>query len=186
MIKTFSIGLLLGIALAAGVLYVFPAVDQHRETSMISVLPNGGNAESFHINLPEDQFLRSPSNAGEAVPGGLKWPQDGHLAGAQTGLYKVRNRNDVVVGVASRVATSVSGNDSAVEWTLHLPARGSIYARLQPTGDASSVRTGSMLAGTREFANLQGSVQESFIDAMDETGRIELVAALAGRMEQTP
>lgn len=186
MIRTFSIGILLGIALAAGLLYLIPAVDQHREASMISVLPNGGNAETFHINLPEDQFLRSPSDAGDAVPGGLKWPQEIGLADAQTGLFKIRNRNDIVVGVASRVTTADSGSDSTVEWTLHLPARGSIYATLQPTGDNSGVRAGSMLAGTREFANLQGSVRESFLDAMDETGRIELVAALTGRLEETP
>lgn len=153
---------------------------------MINVLPNGGNAESFHINLPEDQLLRSPSIGGEAVPGGLKWPQQGGLADAQAELFKIRNRNDIVVGVASRVTTADSGNDSAVEWTLHLPARGSIYATLQPTGDASGVRTGDMLAGTREFANLQGSVRESVLDAMGETGRIDLVAALAGRLEETP
>ncbi len=186
MIKTFSIGILLGIALAAGLMYVIPAVDQHREASMISVLPNDGNAETFHINLPEDQILQSPSNTGEAIPGGLRWPQESGLADAQTRLYKLRNRNDIVVGVASRVTTAASGNDNAVEWTLHLPARGSIYAMLQPTGDASGVHAGSMLAGTREFANLQGSVRESFVDAMDETGRIELVAALAGRLEETP
>jgi hypothetical protein len=167
-------------------LYVIPAVNQHREASMISVLPNGGNAETFHINLPEDQLLRSPYNAGEAIPGGLKWPQASGLADVQAELYKLRNRNDIVVGVASRVATAGTGNDSAVEWTLHFPARGSIYATLQRTGDASGVRAGSMLAGTREFANLHGSVRESFLDAMDETGRIELVAALAGRLEETP
>ena len=186
MIKTFSMGILLGIALAAGLLYLIPAVDQHREASMISVLPNGGNAETFHINLPEDQLLRSPASNGEAIPGGLKWPQVDRLADAQTGLYKLRNRNDIVVGVASRVTTATSGNDRSVEWTLHLPARGSIYATLQPTGDASGVHAGSMLAGTHEFANLQGGVRESFLDAMDETGRIELVTALAGLLEETP
>ncbi len=153
---------------------------------MISVLPNGGNAETFHINLPEDQLLSSPSGTGEVIPGGLEWPQESGLADAQTGLYKLRNRNDIVVGVASRVTTADSGNDSAVEWTLHLPARGSIYAMLQSTGDASGVRAGSMLAGTREFANLHGSVRESFLDATDETGRIELVAALAGHLEEAP
>jgi hypothetical protein len=185
-IKTFSIGILSGIALAAGLLYLVPAVDQHREASMISVLPNVGNAETFHINLPEDQILGSLSSTGEPIPRGLKWPQESGLADAQTGLYKLRNRNDIVVGVASRVTTAAAGNANAVEWTLHLPARGSIYATLQPAGDASDVHTGSMLAGTHEFANLQGSVRERFLDAMDETGRIELVAALTGRLEETP
>lgn len=186
MIKTFCIGILLGIALAAGLMYLVPAVDQHREASMITVLPNGGNAETFHINLPEDQLLRSPSSNGGALPAGLNWPQVSGLADARTGLYKIRNRNNIVIGVASRIATGDSGNDSAVEWTLHLPARGSIYASLPPSGDAAGIRAGSMLAGTREFANLHGTIRESFLDAMDETGRIELVAALAGRLEELP
>ena len=57
MIKTFSFGILLGIALTALLIYFVPAVDQHREPSIISVQANGGNTESFHVNLPDARIV---------------------------------------------------------------------------------------------------------------------------------
>jgi hypothetical protein len=183
-IRTFSIGILLGIAIVAGLLYVVPVVEQHREASLISVQPNGGNAEAFHINLPDDRILRSPSDNGAVEPDELKWPDDSLLQGAQTEVFKIRNRNEAVVGVASRVA-GTAGGDRFVEWTLHLPARGSLYLAMQPSVDEAGNRNGNMLAGTREFAKMHGSVRERLLAAAEETGRIELVTALAARMDES-
>jgi len=58
LLKTFLLGILLGLAAAAGALYAIPAVDQKREASIVTVAPNGGNAETFHINIPIDRIMR--------------------------------------------------------------------------------------------------------------------------------
>lgn len=188
MIKTFSLGILLGIVLAAVLIYLVPAVDQHREASIISVQANGGNTESFYVNLPQDRILfGAPSDA--VVPAGLNWPDDARLANSQAEVFKIRNRDDVVVGVASRIAGMVAGSGRIVEWTLHLPARGSVYASMSTSADATGTRDGRMLAGTREFANVHGIVREKFSeDAQDESrgARIELVTALVGKAGDAP
>jgi hypothetical protein len=185
-IKTFSLGILLGIVLAALLVYLVPVVDQHREASIISVQANGGNTESFHVNLPDDRILfGAPSDS--VLPAGLDWPDDARLAGSQAEIFKIRNRDDVVVGVGSRIAGSVAGAGRIVEWTLHLPARGSVYASMSLAADADGVRDGRMLAGTREFANMRGVVRERLIESAPEaasgSARIEVVTALVGKGE---
>ena len=57
MFKTFIAGIVLGIAAAAGALYAYPAVDQQRVASIVSVSANGGNTESFHVNVPMDRIM---------------------------------------------------------------------------------------------------------------------------------
>ena len=185
MIKTFSFGVLLGIVLTPLLIYFVPVVDQHREASIVSVQANGGNTESFHVNLPDDRILSGAPGSELPVPQGLEWPDDSRLANSRTEVFKVRNRNDVVVGVASRIAGAVAGGGRIVEWTLHLPARGSVYASMSPAVDGGGTREGAVLAGTREFANMRGSIRETFTRSSesDETtgsGRIELVTALVG------
>jgi hypothetical protein len=188
-IKTFSLGILLGIVLAAGLIYLVPAVDQHREASIISVQANGGNTESFYVNLPEDRILLGGSSDA-VVPVDLDWPDDARLVNSQVEVFKIRNRDDVVVGVGSRIAGAVTGSGRIVEWTLHLPARGSLYASMSPAADAAGPREGRMLAGTREFVNMQGVVRERFVETAPEvenrTARIELVTALVGQVGEAP
>jgi hypothetical protein len=78
-----------------------------------------------------------------------------------------------------------------VEWALHLPARGTLYANLQPQADDAGRRGGRLRAGTREFANMTGTVDERRVspptpqdgEAVSE-GRIELVTALVGSSEE--
>lgn len=188
MFKTFNFGILLGILVTAGLLYLVPVVDQHREASLVSVLPNGGNSESFHVNLPEDRILVGMAGLDDPVPMSLKWPTNEIFENAQTELFKIRDRNDAVVGVASRITGSKQAAGTVIEWTLHLPARGSLYITMQPMPDGAGYRSGSMRAGTREFADMHGSIKERFIDDGAESvagsgidGRIELVTALVGR-----
>lgn len=188
MFKTFNFGILLGIAATGALLYFVPAVDQHREASLISVQANGGNSEAFHINLPEDRILAGMAGVDEPVPSGLEWPADGILADAEIELFKIRDRKDAVVGVASRMTGPVEAADSMIEWTLHLPARGTMYVEMEETPGADGYRNGSLRAGTREFADRHGSVRERFIDAAPPPeagasgieGRIELATALTG------
>lgn len=189
MIKTFSLGILLGVVLAALLIYLVPVVDQHREASIISVQTNGGNTEAFHVNLPQDRILSgAPSDA--MVPADLDWPADSRLLGSQTEIFKIRNRDDVVVGVGSRIAGNGAEGGRIVEWTLHLPARGSVYAALSSAADGAGLRDGRMLAGTREFANMHGAVRERLTESAPaddgHSGRIEIITALVGKSGSAP
>lgn len=186
MFKSFIIGILSGAILTACLLYFFPAVDQHREASLISVQANGGNTESFHANLPDDRIVAGGAGK-EVIPASLVWPAAPVLGDTQAELFKIRNRNDVVVGVASRISGTGTATGSVVEWTLHLPARGTLYANLQPLPDEAGYRSGRLRAGTREFASMTGTFTERFQaggqqrEAPEPGGRIELLTALTGK-----
>jgi hypothetical protein len=189
--KSFIIGIFSGIALVACLLYFVPAVDQHREASLVSVQPNGGNTESFHVNLPDDRIVAGGAGR-EVIPANLEWPAMAALGDAQAEVFKIRNRNDVVVGVASRISGTGTATGNVVEWTLHLPARGTLYANLQPLPDAAGNRSGRLRAGTREFASMTGSFNERLQVAADgqednsgSGNRIELVTALVREAEGT-
>lgn len=185
------VGIIAGIAGAGALTYFVPAVDLHRERSLMSVQANGGNSETFRINLPRDRVLVGLAGAENSIPAGLNWPADESLGNFQAEIFKVRDRYDVVVGVASRLASSTETAGSFIEWSLHLPARGTIYAQLEMNPSEDGFRTGTMKAGTREFEVLSGSVRERFIAEVDDGGhdvesRIELVTALVGVLEENP
>ena len=114
-IKTFVTGVILGIVAVVAAVYLLPAVDQYREASIISVTPNGGNAEVFHVNVPMDRIMLGAQGNANAVPPSLAWPQDPLLEGVQAEVFKLRNSRNAVVGVASRLAASDKQvGDSAV------------------------------------------------------------------------
>ena len=191
MLRTFIAGIVLGIAAAAGILYAYPVVDQHREASIVSVAANGGNVESFHVNVPIDRIMVGAPGRKQPLPQGLEWPADEKLARVRMELFKVRNAKDIVVGVASRTAASDGGND-IVDWVLHLPARGSVYVTMQAEPLAGGYRVGDIRAGSREFAPLNGTMTERWVaDSTTESGsargRIELRASYIGEaVEEEP
>jgi hypothetical protein len=183
--KTFNLGIVLGIALAASIVYFYPLVDQHREQSLIVVHANGGNSESFHIRLPDDRIMAGVSGQQRSTPPGLIWPEIEILQGMKTELFMIRNENGVVVGTASRMSGKSEQHGSFVEWAMHLPARGTMYVSMQANPSPDGFREGSLTSGTREFLTLSGVVLERFIKDdfgpnPDGTGRIELAAALVG------
>ncbi|MBT8081595.1 MAG: hypothetical protein KJP08_08885 [Gammaproteobacteria bacterium] len=188
MIRTFLIGIILGAVAAAGALYAFPAVDQEREPSLVSVAPNGGNIEMFHVNVPMDRVLvGAPSEAG-AVPDGLEWPDDASLVGVRTEMFKIRNARDSVVGIAART-TATRGDEDIIDWVLHLPARGSVFASMESNLREGGIRDGAIRSGSREFSSLGGSLTERWIadtsgDEDAPQGRIELQAIYRGQPER--
>lgn len=184
MLKTFFVGILLGSAAAAGALYVIPVVDQHREVSMVSVAPNGGNIESFHINLPMDRVMNGASGQTVRVPVGLNWPDDPILANVSTEIFKLRNARDAVVGIAVRAVAHDEGVD-VVDWIVDLPARGALFVNMDPLPQDGGQRIGQIRAGSREFEALSGVLSERWIaDTSGEedapAGRIELLASYVG------
>ena len=189
LIKTFILGLILGLAGAAALAYYSPLVNLSREASLIAVLPNGGNTESFHINLPHDRILAGARNAGQVsvLPEGVTWPDMGDLDGSQVEIFKLRNREDNVVGVATRVSSVSDSSGPFIQWMLHLPARGTVFARMGLGTTVEGVRDGLLVAGTREFEPLTGSVREYFNndvpqDDREISGRLELETRFVGPM----
>lgn len=178
---------MLGIVAAAGALYAIPVVDQQREASIISVAPNGGNIEAFHINVPMDRIMTGAAEAGSAIPASLEWPDAAAFVDLRTELYKIRNARDTVIGVASRTAATEEDAD-VIEWALHFPARGSLYINMNPAAQEGGFRIGSIRAGSREFDGLRGSLTERWkVDTSNELdapdGRIELQARYMGAQE---
>jgi len=172
---------------AAGALYALPVVDQHREVSLVTVAPNGGNLEFFHINIPMDRIMVGTAGETAGLPAGLEWPQDAVLAGVSAELFKIRNARDVVVGVASRAVAKEAESD-VIEWLLHLPARGTLFVSMEPDAQEDGHRIGRLRAGTNEFAPLSGFVAERWVtDTSGEedapVGRIELLATYVGTAE---
>lgn len=187
MLKTFFIGVVLGLVAAAGALYAVPAVDQVREASVVLVAPNGGNFESFHANIPMDRVMVGAAGQEQPLPPGLDWPVDEALAGVRTEVFKIRNARDAVVGVAVRTAAQRE-DENVIDWVLHLPARGSMFVTMDALPQEGGHRLGEIRDGSREFAPLSGFVSERWVaDTSGEEdaplGRIELTATYVGQLE---
>lgn len=190
MLKTFIVGILFGIAAAAGALHVFPMVDQYREASIVSVAPNGGNRETFHIKVPTDRIMTGAPGRSASVPEGLEWPDSDLFAGVRTELFKIRNAHDAVVGVAMRNAVGTE-DANTIDWVLHLPARGSVLINMEPEAKEGGYRIGRFRDGSREFEPLTGVLTERWVadtsgDEDAPAGRIELIASFVGQLEPLP
>ncbi len=178
-IKVFLVGIILGVAGVLAGLHYVPAVDQHREASIIAVKPNGGNTEMFHVKVPVDRIMIGASGQASPLPIGMVWPDEPRISDARVELFKLRNARDAVVGVATRLATNDSEIGDLIEWALHLPARGTVLVKMSPQPMDGNRRVGELTAGTREFGPLIGSMSERWVaeptnseDA--SSGRIEL------------
>jgi hypothetical protein len=189
LLKTFLIGIILGIIAAAGALYAKPVVDQTREISYVSVAPNGGNRETFHINIPADRVMIGAAGQTTGLPAGLAWPDDEILAAVSTEMFKFRNERDVIIGIAARMV-AVEGDSSVIDWVLHLPARGSLFINMDSMAAEGGHRVGELRTGTQEFQSMTGFVAERWVsdtsgdeDAPD--GRIELLATYVSRVEES-
>ena len=185
MVKTYILGLVLGVVSMFTVLYFVPAVDLYRESSHVAVLPNGGNVEAFHIDLPRDRILAGMPNMKNSMPYGIEWPEDEILAGSQAEIFKLRDRNNTVVGLASRMSSNAEASGSYAAWMLHLPARGSMFIGMDAGGTAASYRSGFLRAGTGEFATLTGEIRETLLTEVEGADhstdtRVELLSLLSG------
>ena len=185
MFKTFFVGVLLGIAAAAGALYALPIVDQHREISYVSVAPNGGNNEAFHINIPFDRIMAGAADQSSSAS--VSWPTDESLASVAGEMFKLRNKRGDVVGIAARTVAREADTD-VIDWVLHLPARGSLFFNMDAAPLENGYRMGTLRTATDEFGSLSGSMTERWVsDDSDEEdapdGRIELQATYVGQLE---
>jgi len=188
MLKTVILGFILGIVGTVAAAYYVPVVDQHRESSVIAVAPNGGNTESFRINIPTDRIMVGAPKQAEPLPPGLDWPADEFFDGVRVELFKLRNSADAVIGVASRMVADSDAIEDSIEWVLHLPARGTFYVAMPVQTADESRRVGTLRAGTREFSPMQGTVSERWVAITDNDdidapdGYIELETSFVGTL----
>ncbi len=185
MIRVFAFGILLGVAAALTTLHFVPVVDQYREESIISVITGGGNSETFHVKVPMDRIMTGAQGIANPLPPGMEWPDDPRFRDVRAELFKLRNSRDAIVGVASRFTSEDPELGNAIEWVLHLPARGTVFARIQPRAVDGDRRLGELRAGTREFGRLHGQMSERWVaetSASDQapSGRIELLMTFVG------
>ncbi len=176
--KTFLLGIILGLCGTGALAYFAPVVDVHRERSLIDVQPNGGNVEEFRINVPRDRIMVGLPAGASSIPAELDWPGVDSLGDTQAELFEIRNRENVVVGVASRLANSTDSTGPFIEWAIHLPARGTLYAQMALAPSADGYRVGTLRSGTRDFAGFSGSIDERFVggevNQSEGAGHIEL------------
>jgi len=183
--KTLILGIILGIFGTGALAYFVPAVDLHRERSLMTVKPNGGNLETFRINLPRDRILVGLPGVESSIPAGLDWPGEAFLGDTQAELFILRNDNNTVVGVASRLASSSEATGPFIEWVVHFPARGTMYVQMELTPAADGFRNGELIAGTHDFLELNGNVREQFLSSTEDgdvQSRIVLETALVGTL----
>ncbi len=187
MIRTFIVGLFLGLSAAGALAYFVPVVDLHREASLVKVEPNGGNSEEFRVNLPDDRIAAGIAGADPAAnfPAGLNWPSEEGLGGSTVEVFKLRNSNDRVIGLAARIESKKESTGPFVHWMLHLPARGSLFLQMSRAGAGGEFRPGKLVGGTREFELMSGAVREFYRTDVENadlgiSGRLELVTSLVG------
>lgn len=132
--RAFTLSFLGGVLLAVLAISFYPLPANLRYRSIISVEPDSGRREDFVIRWPQDRIplprddRRAPSPPGAAGSAVLE-----DSAGQRTSveLFRLRNTDGDVIGVASRMA--LAGGDVATRggsvsnWTLVVPSRGTLF-----------------------------------------------------------
>ena len=109
-------------------------------------MTGGGRQEDFIIRWPQDR-IPVPENAVSDTPVGtvgtmvLRNP-GGELAGAE--LFRLRDVDGNVIGIASRVTARVTGqrvpSASVSNWMLLIPSRGGLLLSQENSADVGPVR----------------------------------------------
>ncbi len=113
---------------------VLPLPQHQRYRSEVSVIPDGGREESFTIRWPQDRVqpvdaspAASLKTAGAATV--LLAGADG--VGAASEVFRLRDADDNVVGLASRTTSRRSAGGGppvqGTDWILLLPSRGALF-----------------------------------------------------------
>ncbi len=175
----------------------YPLPEPAKIYSQATVLTNGGREEVYVIRLPDDR-LGSPRAAATA-----DFPQQAFAAGGServlAELFRVRNAEGEIVGLATRMNGKVTGAadtpETVTDWMLLLPgrgallmSRGSVAAGADPDFPVdrmgfSFVNSGAVVSGTGDFAGLVGFYQEETkIERVDDDGQAYGVVTLSARL----
>jgi hypothetical protein len=127
---TFITGLLM-VALATA---VWPLPRHQRFRSLTAVPPDGGRQEDFIIHWPEDRIARPGESSAElpaAAVVGATVLEDSAGRRVSAELFRLRDSEDNVIGVATRVAGTggaiADPGRSSSNWLLVIPSRGALF-----------------------------------------------------------
>ena len=149
---------------AAGLLVVvlatsfWPLPSYLRYRSLITVPPDGGRQEEFIIHWPEDRIgrpLEDRSGLPAAAAIGVAVLEDSAGRRASAELFRLRDAEDNVIGVASRLAGTggaiADPGRSASNWLVVIPSRGALFLAQTDVLDAT-VREQVSADSTMAFA----------------------------------
>ncbi len=156
--RIFVMSFLAGLLVVALATTFWPLPAHLRYRSQITVPPDGGRQEEFIIRWPEDRIrlpaedrsgLPATAAVGAAVGAAVLEDSAGRRASAE--LFRLRDADDNVIGVASRLAGTggaiADPGRSASNWVLLIPSRGALFlaqtdvldttVREQPTAEGA-------------------------------------------------
>lgn len=140
-LRLFFATFLVGLALTAVVAGVWPLPEHPRIRSQIDVIQGGGRQEEFVIRWPQDR-IALPAGQTVGEPTGTTGTtvfraRDGEVASAE--LFRLRDVDGSVIGIASRMTARVTGQRvptaSASNWMLLIPSRGSLLLTQENSAD---------------------------------------------------
>lgn len=167
--------------------YFYPLPNQLRVRSDIGVIANGGRTEDFYIHLDRDRIIQAQESPVAAFS----------ERGVQAELFKLRNTNRKVIGLASRMTGLIPAANGelelAVNWLLLLPSRGSFMLSQNPSPLSPllaeganielDIKRGRMVVGDREFSELAGSyVEVALSEDTDGDGKAEKLLLLSTQL----
>ncbi len=123
----------LGMALVILVAAIYPLPLHQRYRSSISVIPDGGRAETFTMQWPQDrvQSVIAATAAGSLVAGGASSPPLNGAPGASAEIFRLRDAAGNVIGLASRSTSMRRAREGAAgqgsDWVLVVPSRGALF-----------------------------------------------------------
>ena len=132
--RLFFVMFIAGLVLVALATTFWPLPGHLRYRSLITVPPDGGRQEAFVIHWPEDRLAR-PGEERSALPVaaavGATVLQDTAGRRASAELFRLRDAEDNIIGVASRLAGTgeaiADPGRSASNWLLVIPSRGALF-----------------------------------------------------------
>ena len=156
-VGTFVAGLLLT-GLAAS---FWPLPEHARYRSLTTVLPDGGRQEDFIIRWPDDRIRRN-GESGTGLPAdavtGTAVLEDSAGQRVSAEIFRVRDTDDNVIGVASRMAGTggaiADTNRSVSNWLVVIPSRGAIFLS-QPDAFDTTARQRDTLNGVIALSMMQ-------------------------------
>lgn len=177
---------------------LYPLPDAPRLPSDATALANGGREEIFYIRLPDDR-VGSPRAATVAPFPKQAFAREG-ADRILAELFKVRNSEGRVIGLASKMSGTVAITDlrprGNADWMLLIPSRGALLMstqgrpanedRVYPTTymGLDPTRAGVIVEGTKQFEGLTGFfIEETEVERIDENGQSFGTLSLRTRMQ---
>jgi hypothetical protein len=161
--RLFVFAVIAGLLVVAVAATVWPMPKHLRYRSLISVAPDGGRQEDFVIRWPEDRIprpdeIRSALPAVVAVGAAALEDTAGNRASAE--MFRVRDTEDNVIGIAGRLAGTGSAvadpGRSASSWLIVIPSRGAMFLTQTDAFD-TTIREELTAEGNMAFAPAQAA-----------------------------